>query len=175
MIYAGVGSRETPPEIMNLMNSIAGIGFKNDHILRTGDADGADKAFRDYTSRRVVYTANCFYFGSKRMEYEQENWDKADLLIQQVMDDGHYRNVTRKPYVHRLHMRNTFQVLGVNHDVPASMVICWTPKGQDVGGTRTAILVARMNDIPVHNLGLIENETIARRAVEDGRFPFLEE
>ena len=44
--YTGVGSRETPPEVISVMEDaafrLAGLGF----TLRSGKAEGADAAFQ---------------------------------------------------------------------------------------------------------------------------------
>lgn len=44
-IYTGIGSRETPPDILELMTKIARFMFKQGFTLRSGGADGADSAF----------------------------------------------------------------------------------------------------------------------------------
>ncbi len=43
--YAGIGSRKTPPEILSLISKIAIFLSKNNYILRSGNASGADSAF----------------------------------------------------------------------------------------------------------------------------------
>ena len=43
--YAGIGSRETPKEICNKMTEIASLLEKQDFVLRSGGAQGADHAF----------------------------------------------------------------------------------------------------------------------------------
>jgi predicted Rossmann fold nucleotide-binding protein DprA/Smf involved in DNA uptake len=43
--YAGIGSRETPKEICNKMTEIASLLEKQDFVLRSGGANGADSAF----------------------------------------------------------------------------------------------------------------------------------
>ncbi len=52
-----------------------------------------------------------------------------------------------------MHARNAHQVLGQDLESPSLCVICWTPKGELKGGTRTAIVIAEQNDIPVFNFG----------------------
>lgn len=174
MIYVGVGSRKTPRDVLQLMRRISEQGMADEHVLRTGDAAGADLAFRESTMRKVVFGAHKFWFGTREMTYEGASWDKADAILHQIMDAKHYQNVKFKDYVHRLHMRNTFQVLGVNHTSPAKLLICWTPGGEMVGGTRTAILCAMLNEIPVYNLGDQHVYDTALEAVDQRVFPFLE-
>ena len=45
MIYTGIGSRKTPIEIINKMIKLGQILGKHGYILRSGGANGADKAF----------------------------------------------------------------------------------------------------------------------------------
>ena len=40
--YAGIGSRETPTEILNIFENIGFYLAKNNFILRSGHAGGAD-------------------------------------------------------------------------------------------------------------------------------------
>jgi hypothetical protein len=46
--------------------------------------------------------------------------------------------------------------LGGDLKTPSSFLVCWTPNGEDVGGTRTAIVLARKNNIEILNLGIVE-------------------
>jgi predicted Rossmann fold nucleotide-binding protein DprA/Smf involved in DNA uptake len=45
MIYAGIGSRETPPDVQKLIFDIADKLAKKGYVLRSGGADGADLTF----------------------------------------------------------------------------------------------------------------------------------
>lgn len=172
MIYAGVGARKTPNHVLNVMKAIAHLGTKNEFWLRTGDADGADKAFREYATKKIVFGPRTFHGSDgKSQTYPESVWLAADLLLSQVMDSGHYQNVCKSNHVHRLHMRNSFQILGINHDKPAKLVICWTPYGDIVGGTATAIKIAKMYDIPVLNLGKPRNFERAKELTDKGEFP----
>ena len=52
-----------------------------------------------------------------------------------------------------MHSRNCHQILGYDLQSPVDAVICWTPNGAVVGGTRTALLLAQDAGIPIFNLG----------------------
>lgn len=52
----------------------------------------------------------------------------------------------------KLHTRNCFQCLGLDLSTPSRFLICWTEKGNKIGGTRTAIVLAEKYNIPVFNL-----------------------
>ena len=43
--YTGIGSRETPTAILDLMIAIGGVLAQRGFTLRSGGADGADDAF----------------------------------------------------------------------------------------------------------------------------------
>ena len=43
--YAGIGSRETPQEFLNLFTRVAKYLSTKDCVLRSGGAKGSDKAF----------------------------------------------------------------------------------------------------------------------------------
>ena len=51
-----------------------------------------------------------------------------------------------------MHSRNCHQILGYDLQSPVDAVICWTPDGAVVGGTRTALLLAQDAGIPIFNL-----------------------
>ena len=44
-VYAGVGSRETPRHILEVIYEVAGVLKEAGWVCRTGGADGADDAF----------------------------------------------------------------------------------------------------------------------------------
>ena len=62
-------------------------------------------------------------------------------------------------YVHRLMIRSTFQVLGIDLKSPADFVLCWTPDGSkgyktspSTGGTGQALRLAYSREIRIYNL-----------------------
>src|SRR3954462_8805604 len=54
-IYTGIGSRQTPPEILTLMTRIAHTLDGQGYLLRSGGAAGADTAFAQGATRREIY------------------------------------------------------------------------------------------------------------------------
>lgn len=170
--YTGVGSRETPPEIMEAMRSIgyklAMLGF----ILRSGAAPGADSAFEqghdDY-----IESCNLVYLESKAAKQIFIPWEGFQNRSER--EEGVYSNVPlpikemamkMASEIHpawdrcsqgakTLHMRNCFQVLGKGLNNPSSFLICWAPmdnSGTPKGGTRTAWQLAVKNGVPCFNL-----------------------
>lgn len=144
--YAGIGSRETPPDVQQQMSHLAQELEKLGYVLRTGDARSADKAFRDAASNAQVWTANprC---KDPRACYLAED-DAAAYLSVKMLHPGYGK---LDEYSLRLHARNYRQIIG--KDEPNSQfVICWTQGGKAIGGTAQAIRVACMHKIPIFNL-----------------------
>mgnify|MGYP000948523566 FL=1 len=59
-----------------------------------------------------------------------------------------------------MHSRNCHQILGYDLQSPVDAVICWTPDGNVVGGTATAIRIAMKHNIPVFNLGRFDKDVV---------------
>ena len=148
--FTGVGSRNTPKEVLMLMWHSSLSLMDLDYHLRTGDADGADKAFRRGTvsKKQSVYTAaDCTADAMAISKRYHPAWDKCSTFAK------------------KLHGRSAFQVLGHNLKTPSSLLICWTPDGAinhsqrsiKTGGTGTAISIASEHNIPVINLALEEH------------------
>lgn len=70
----------------------------------------------------------------------------------------HYNRITSQ-YAKDLHTRNICQVIGHDPDniIKSDFLICYTDKGEYVGGTTTAIRTAERFDIPIFNFGKYEN------------------
>ena len=62
-----------------------------------------------------------------------------------------------------MHSRNCHRILGYDLKSPVDAVICWTPKGNMVGGTSTAIRIAIKYNIPVFNLGCDNKEDVLQQ------------
>jgi hypothetical protein len=139
--YTGVGSRSTPENIMNVMGKLAKVLAYNGWTVRSGGAIGADRAFE----------AGAIAVGGGREIYFARD---ANAAAMEMASKIHPAWNKCNDYVKKLHARNCFQVLGKDLKTPSSFLVCWTPDGADVGGTRTAIVLARNNNIEVINMGL---------------------
>lgn len=171
--YAGIGSRETPKEICDLMSKIAiKLYTKYGFILRTGGADGADMAFingvntleKEDNKFFEIYLPwnkfNDFYTNLDKeciVIYDQKIIKDAQKLVQKFHPD--YKVLTQGGM--KLMERNGYQLLGGNLNTPSSFVICWTKDSADgnaiptsisTGGTGQAIRLANFYKIPVINL-----------------------
>ncbi len=135
--YAGIGSRSTPPEECEKLTRLASILESKGYILRSGGADGADKAFE----AGVKDPKNKIILRPKHSTKE------AEAVASKIHPAWHMCN----EYARQLHGRNVQLVLGQSLDQPASLVIAWT-QAVDGGGTRTGLYLAADRDIPCFNL-----------------------
>lgn len=155
--YAGIGSRRTPPHVLDVMTKLAskmeGLGY----ILRSGGASGADSAFdagvRNPQAKEIYLPGS--YFNSLRAGGSYidattlPTWQQALGTVNQY----HPAPERLQEYGRRLMARNAMQVLGRNLNTPARAVIAWTPRGGLEGGTAQALRIAMDKGIPVKNLG----------------------
>ncbi len=177
MIYTGIGSRETPLFFIAWMIQMAKHlrEHYNAHCY-SGCAPGADSAFELGARAQGTYFIpyakafnrherhghpvlgtipnTSYYIPTKGVVF-----DKATEIIRQ-----HYHGY--KPFdalkfaAQGLHRRNVYQILGPDLAKPTQFVICYTPDGATClneftpksGGTRTAIRIAELHNIPVFNI-----------------------
>ena len=154
MSYTGIGSRNTPSDILNIMTAIAKKLDQRGFVLRSGGAKGADSAFEAGATATEIYvpwkgfensTSTFIVQPGKAFEIAKQFHPVWDKLSQGAK---------------KLHSRNAHQVLGYNLDSPSKFVICWTPDGcinkatrkRTTGGTGMAIAIADHYGIPVFNL-----------------------
>jgi len=136
--YAGIGSRSTPPHILEYMTKAAGHLEKMGYILRSGGAEGADKAFENGVKD----------FLNKEILRPKHSNSSAELLASTI----HPMWSACNEYARGLHGRNCQIILGKNLDTPVEFVICWTLDGIQRGGTRTGLVLASQRGIPTFNL-----------------------
>ena len=149
--YAGIGSRKIEKSTENFMAKFANVIENTSIILRSGGAEGSDKAFEKGVEKKA--NKNIFYA------------DDANLLsyfAAYLFHPAPYI-LSKNEYAKKLMARNTFQVLGdLSSDViePSLFVVCWTKDGiethkqrtKETGGTGQAISIADVFNIPVINL-----------------------
>lgn len=152
-IYAGIGSRKTDVVILSLMHNLARDLAQAGWVLRSGHAEGADKAFEAGCDE--ANGAKEIFLPWPRFNGSGSPLD-APSREAHIMASGIHPGWKRLPRSVRLmHARNCHQVLGENLDDPVAAVVCWTLNGQLVGGTRTGIVLAQKHNIPVYNLAII--------------------
>ena len=147
--YTGVGSRKTPDNVLLHMMELASGLEELDYILRSGAAQGADMAFE----AGIKASDNIEIYLPWR-GFEDHATGSYDIMPEAftIASVVHPAWDKLKQGGQKLHARNAHQVLGSNLLKPSKFVICWTPNGKEVGGTRTAIKIAQLRSIPVYNL-----------------------
>jgi len=149
--YAGIGSRETPIQILKLFTQIGKYLANKNYILRSGHAEGADSAF-EYGCTMVN--------GQKEIYLPWKGFGDSDSKLV-VLDPKAFEIAeSHHPYWHnlkegarKLQARNSHQVLGWDLETHSKFVICWTKNGKGSGGTGQAIRIARAYNIPVFDAG----------------------
>lgn len=154
-VYAGIGSRKTPVEILSLMENIGQTLAKLGWVLRTGNCQGTDQAFQ-----RGANSVN------PRLVELYLPWPSYEAQAVKPGNTVHtsgklaYREAARHhpawpscgQGARAMHARNTEVVLGHGLDRPVELLVCWTPGGQAAGGTGQGIRVALAYEVLVVNL-----------------------
>lgn len=154
--YAGIGSRETPKKICDILTQIATQLESEEYILRSGGANGADLAFE-----KGVDKLKEIFIPWKGFNNSNSNLFNIPDKAMEISAKFHPYWNNLKPTVKKLMARNAQQVLGKNLDSPSEFVICWTSDGCNsakkrniltTGGTGQAISIADANNIIIYNL-----------------------
>lgn len=169
--YAGVGSRETPEDVMQELVQLA-QSLSTHYVLRSGGADGADSAFENGATLgdglKEIYLPWRGFNGNTSQLY---GVDKAALDMARTVHPA-WDRLSEGP--RKLHARNCYQVLGKSLSVAVDFVVCWTADGCEseaqrrstTGGTATAIVLAHRKGIPVFNLKNLESRKRLRERLE---------
>ena len=137
--YAGIGSRETPNDVLGKMTDIAWDLNELGWGLRSGRALGADHAFEIGSTKRELFVAN-----------------DATAAAIEMASRFHPNWAACNSYARLLHGRNSMIILGANLDSPVKFVICWTKNGKASGGTGLGIRIAEFYKIPIFNLKITD-------------------
>lgn len=156
LIYAGIGSRETPKAILDVMvllgTELARMGW----VLRSGGASGADRAFEIGADRlsgaKEIYLPWKGFNGnpSPLFSPSAEAFDMAAKF--------HPNWPACSAAAMSFHARNCHQVLGLGLNQPVDMVLCYTKGGRMQGGTGQALRLANALNIRIFDLGLFEDD-----------------
>jgi hypothetical protein len=139
--YAGIGSRETPIHILNLMTKVSIRLSELNFTLSSGGAKGADTAFEIGADKKIIY--------KPYDQYLQADLAKAFALASKL----HPNWSACSTFARLAHARNTFILLGLDHKSPCKFVIAWTKDGLLSGGTAMGLRIASSLNIPIFNLG----------------------
>lgn len=173
VVVTGIGSRETPPQILDLMTRIGAAIAQRGGQLRSGGAGGADLAFeagwRDAAACEIFHPWHGFApkVGNRAVDIENILGRSrpsagpgspivlsgAKLAEAEEMASRFHPAWHRcSPGARKLHSRNIPQVLGADLDRPSALGICWTKDGEASGGTGQAMRVADHHGVPFANL-----------------------
>lgn len=138
--YAGIGSRDTPQHICELMHKIGHHLAKTGWILRSGHARGADRAFENA----------CDEVGGLKEIFTAKNKITSEAL--DLAEKFHPAWHNCDAYAQKLHARNGYIILGEDLKTPVNIVLCYSPGGFEKGGTSQGLRIAKANRIPILNL-----------------------
>lgn len=155
--YAGIGSRQSPPDVLAFMVEVGEFLAQKGYVLRSGGADGADKAFEQgcdlVQGEKEIYLPwkgfndNPSELFLKSPELKEIR-DKAFELASQYHPAWDALNYGARC----LMARNGMQVLGRDLNTPVSFIVCWNLGGFNHGGTSQALRIALDRKIPMFML-----------------------
>lgn len=171
MTYAGIGSRETPKEILELMTKAAAWLEGKGYTLRSGAAAGADTAFENGVESKKQIFKGFDKVGQKEIAIAHELYPD----LQGAMDRARTKKIEKKLKagasqeeaekagersawaIQNLMARNTNQIFGAKLDTPVDFVLFYAeenPKNKlrPKGGTGQAVEMARRKGIPTINM-----------------------
>lgn len=148
--YTGIGSRETPAEILDLMTAIARRYAEQGWCLRSGGAEGADTAFEQGAGAQQIFLP---WNGFNGRDGDAAGYYHGATPEAYTMAREHHPAWSRcSPAARKLHARNSHQIFGPLMNEPSELVICWTRDAMGGGGTGQALRIARAHGIPVFDL-----------------------
>lgn len=153
-IVTGVGSRNVSNEGALRVAEIAKLLNEAGYTLRSGGAEGCDMIFEENMSKKEIYLPWKGFNGN-----DSKLYGITDGAME-IASTVHPKFENLSEGAQKLHARNVYQVLGKKMDRPSDLLVCWTGDGSKsektstsrTGGTRTAIVLADRNNVPVYNL-----------------------
>ena len=169
-IFAGIGSRKTPPEVCEIFAILSSQLCSKGWTLRSGRAEGADKSF-EYGARGVRGSCEIYLPNKhKHTSIEQitrehpEPWDQTRYIdevtgcvlgCKVIARLLHPNGKNLSPEVLELHARNTYQILGQDLNTPVMWLYAGLRAGgRGEGGTGQALRLAKMLNIPIIDYGV---------------------
>lgn len=163
--YSGIGSRETPAEILTLMEDFA-YAVASFSIMRSGGADGADSAFEFGATLgggiREIFLPWKGFNGCTDAILHEPTPEAYEVAAQ-----FHPRWKYLRMPAQKLHARNSHQIMGASLHDPVNLVVCWTPGAKGGGGTGQALRIANHYEIEIWDLADPEMEQCAREIIGD--------
>ena len=133
-------------------------------LLRSGGANGADAAFEMGCDSEN---------GPKQIFLPWRGFNNNASKFYTAMDEA-YEIASRihpawdkcQQAAKKLHARNCHQILGPHLNDPSGLVVCWTPDGNVVGGTATAINLAEEHGIKILNMANPKELALVEEIIE---------
>lgn len=163
LFYAGVGSRQTPPRVLDLMREVGRRLALLGWTLRSGHAEGADSAFESGCD--AAGGAKQIFLPWAGFNGSTSSFDGAPTAAFEIATRIHPNWDALTDYVRKCQARDIQQVLGPALDAPSLAVVAWTEGGALVGGTATALRLAADHGIVALNLGAAENATLGAEEI----------
>lgn len=162
-IYTGVGSRQTPLRQRQFLTSISKRLSATGFHLRSGHADGADKAFERGTNNKTVFTPWKTFngFTGKFIPLTDEVYNLASIYYNEYRPKVKW--IDMKDSVKKLMARNIYQVIGsdINNPNPSDFLICYADVDSEnnrvMGGTGFTVFVAQKFEVPIFNISQIDD------------------
>lgn len=168
--YAGIGSRQTPKLVLDLMQRIGSELARNGFTLRSGGAVGADTAFEEgavsvqYSGATVSNAPALLASAGTEIFLPWDNFNGRKYGIvpfqneyaeeaMKIAEAYHPNWKACSKGAKLLHTRNVAQVLGHDLKSPSKFIVCWTEGGKGGGGTGQALRIAKGFNIPIFDLG----------------------
>lgn len=181
--FTGIGSRQTPADVLELMTKTAIYLREEGYYLRSGHAAGADRAFELGAKENSIIYLPWEDFGQKPYKEDpgmevlghkvcnKQLWERYHRTY---LQSRNIRSAYDKESFKMLHGRNVAQVIGTAQHIfdvlsVSKFVICYCEfkDGEPQGGTATAFKLAHALEIPIFNLWKKEDrERIEAKVLE---------
>ena len=161
--FAGIGSRETPEDIMDLMFEECAYLCLHGATLHSGGADGADTACEN--GAKSINGKMKIFLPWKNFNKNTSPLYNVSKRAMQFASQYHpaWCNLSRGAQL--LMGRNCYQVLDEDLDEPVDFILCWTKDGEATGGTGQALRIAEKYKITVYNLFKVAQEELPWRKI----------
>lgn len=167
MIVTGIGSRETPDDILRGMRILGRFLASEGHILRSGGATGADSAFEEgwkLSSGKMEIYLPWDGFEKKRGGRPGYFSNMPDLpILEEYVTRFHPKGEKLQQSFRKLMKRNCYQILGYDLNTKTDLVIMFAPEIKKdsfgkikncSGGTGFAVRMAYEFGIPIFSMGI---------------------
>jgi hypothetical protein len=158
IIITCVGSRKTPECFLRMFEEFGNYIRHKGYWARSGHASGADYAFEKGAKENCIVYLPWQGFNDKLPIVGHVRYNYKPEVEERALDAV----LSHEPYVAKLSdaikkikCRNVYQLVGEKLNSPSDLVVCWTLRGEPVGGTGLVIKMARQAEIPIINLGCL--------------------